>query len=58
MHKALNCINNPQNDNDMKRNYMQPQIAMQTCIAGNHLCAGSPDIFISSETIDPGTIGD
>ena len=42
----------------MKRNYLQPSIDMQTCVAGNHLCAGSPDIFVSSETIDPGTIGD
>ncbi len=43
----------------MKRNYLQPRIDMQTCVAGNHLCAGSsPDIFVSSETIDPGTIGD
>lgn len=44
----------------MKRNYFQPKIDTQTCIAGNHLCAGSSPVTIgiSSETIDPGTIGD
>ena len=44
----------------MKRNYLQPVIDMQTCIAGNHLCAGSSHdtIGVSSETIDPNTIGD
>ncbi len=43
----------------MKRNYLQPRIDMQICLAEIHLCAGSsPSIGISSETIDPGTIGD
>ena len=43
----------------MKRNYLQPIIDVQTCMAGYHLCAGSPDLIgISSETIEPGTLGD
>lgn len=44
----------------MKRIYFQPRIDIQTCLAGKHLCAASsPDtIGISSQTIDPGTIGD
>ena len=44
----------------MKRNYLQPKIDTQTCIAGNHLCAASPldQIGISSQPIEQGTIGD
>ena len=44
----------------MKRNYLQPKIDTQTCLTGNHLCAASSldQISVSSQTIDPGTIGD
>ena len=44
----------------MKRNYLQPCVLTQTCLADNHLCAASSptQISVSSQTIDPGTIGD
>ena len=44
----------------MKSNYLQPKIDTQTCVADNHLCAASSptQIGVSSQTIDPGTIGD
>lgn len=44
----------------MKRNYLQPKIDTQTCIAGNHLCAASPlgQISISSQPIEPDVVGD
>ncbi len=45
----------------MKRDYSNPSVDIKTYMADNHLCASSssPDtIGISSQTIDPGTIGD
>ena len=45
----------------MKRYYCNPCVDIQAFQADNHLCAASstPDtIGISSQTIDPGTIGD